>query len=405
MCRLVRRALADVDDRRRRPRRGDSRHRADDRRRSHRQGRRHPVVPRVPRRAGRRADRASGDSVVVRVPADGPEGAARRRRSGGDDHPVGRLSDGLQLLHDLGVLRRQGPVRQLLRDAARSCSTSCARSNASSACARFFMMDENFLLYKKRALELLDLHEAPRQGVVAVRLLVGQRDSQVRHAPARRARRERGSGSGSSRPAAGYAKLKGADTIALDARAAVARHPRARVDDHRPGAPHAREHRATRSSTPSRTTPTATSSCSTRRCRARRCTREMEAQGRMLDDVDLADIHGQYKFNFRHAAHRARRLEGVARPGVPARLRGQRAEPVPHDADDVRGLAAVRPGRRRARAGALRRRGGEAARRATARRCGRWRGTCAASNAADQRRASRDLRRADRARARRTLAR
>jgi radical SAM superfamily enzyme YgiQ (UPF0313 family) len=29
---------------------------------------------------------------------------------------------------------------------------------------------------------------------------------------------------------------------------------------------------------------------------------EMSAQGRMLEDIDLADIHGQYKFNFRHAA-------------------------------------------------------------------------------------------------------
>lgn len=28
---------------------------------------------------------------------------------------------------------------------------------------------------------------------------------------------------------------------------------------------------------------------------------QMEAQGRMLDDVDLADVHGQFKFNFRHA--------------------------------------------------------------------------------------------------------
>jgi len=27
---------------------------------------------------------------------------------------------------------------------------------------------------------------------------------------------------------------------------------------------------------------------------------DMQAQGRMLDDVDLADIHGQFKFNFRH---------------------------------------------------------------------------------------------------------
>jgi radical SAM superfamily enzyme YgiQ (UPF0313 family) len=30
--------------------------------------------------------------------------------------------------------------------------------------------------------------------------------------------------------------------------------------------------------------------------------REMAEQGRLLSDVDLADVHGQYKFNFRHAA-------------------------------------------------------------------------------------------------------
>ncbi len=29
---------------------------------------------------------------------------------------------------------------------------------------------------------------------------------------------------------------------------------------------------------------------------------QMQAEGRMLDGVDLADIHGQFKFNFRHAA-------------------------------------------------------------------------------------------------------
>ena len=29
---------------------------------------------------------------------------------------------------------------------------------------------------------------------------------------------------------------------------------------------------------------------------------QMEAEGRMLDGIDLADIHGQFKFNFRHAA-------------------------------------------------------------------------------------------------------
>jgi hypothetical protein len=30
--------------------------------------------------------------------------------------------------------------------------------------------------------------------------------------------------------------------------------------------------------------------------------RQMTAEGRMLEDVDLADIHGQFKFNFQHAA-------------------------------------------------------------------------------------------------------
>jgi len=30
--------------------------------------------------------------------------------------------------------------------------------------------------------------------------------------------------------------------------------------------------------------------------------REMAAQGRLLEDMDPADVHGQYKFNFRHAA-------------------------------------------------------------------------------------------------------
>jgi radical SAM superfamily enzyme YgiQ (UPF0313 family) len=29
---------------------------------------------------------------------------------------------------------------------------------------------------------------------------------------------------------------------------------------------------------------------------------QMTAEGRMLEDVDLADVHGQHKFNFRHAA-------------------------------------------------------------------------------------------------------
>lgn len=29
---------------------------------------------------------------------------------------------------------------------------------------------------------------------------------------------------------------------------------------------------------------------------------QMSEEGRMLRDVDYADVHGQFKFNFRHAA-------------------------------------------------------------------------------------------------------
>ncbi len=48
----------------------------------------------------------------------------------------------------------------------------------------FFMMDENFLLHKRRALELLEQHEGGAEGVVAVRVLVGERDQPVHDAGA-----------------------------------------------------------------------------------------------------------------------------------------------------------------------------------------------------------------------------
>ena len=68
---------------------------------------------------------------------------------------------------------------------------------------------------------------------------------------------------------------------------------------------------------------------------------EMTEQGRMLDDVDLADIHGQHKFNFEHAAISRDESKGFLDCGVPARLRAQRPEPVshlPHDAGRLEAL-------------------------------------------------------------------
>ena len=85
--------------------------------------------------------------------------------------------------------------------------------------------------------------------------------------------------------------------------------------------------------------------------------REMEEQGRMLLDVDLADIHGQYKFNFEHAAISRERLQAVPGLGLPARLRAQRPEPLPHLPHHAGGLAALQERPRPARPRALRARG------------------------------------------------
>ena len=56
---------------------------------------------------------------------------------------------------------------------------------------------------------------------------------------------------------------------------------------------------------------------------------EMAGQGRLLD-VDLADIHGQHAFNFQHAAISREQSTQFAGVGVPARFRAQRPEPLPH---------------------------------------------------------------------------
>ena len=57
---------------------------------------------------------------------------------------------------------------------------------------------------------------------------------------------------------------------------------------------------------------------------------QMEQEGRMLDGVDLADIHGQFKFNFEACGHFARRVQAPPRLGISFRFRPQRAEPVPN---------------------------------------------------------------------------
>ena len=97
-------------------------------------------------------------------------------------HPFGRLPHGLQLLHDLGVLRRQGQVPQFLRHRRGTVPTDGRGGSARCSVQSFFIMDENFLLHKQRAMELLDRMKATGKSLGAVRLLVGQRHPQVHHA-------------------------------------------------------------------------------------------------------------------------------------------------------------------------------------------------------------------------------
>jgi hypothetical protein len=162
----------------------------------------------------------------------------------------------------------------------------------------FFMMDENFLLYKKRALELLDLMKRHDK---AWSMFVFSSANAIRKYEMRQLV-ELGVSwvwMGFESAQTGYAKLKGADTIALthELQAHGIRVQGSTIigmDHHTPDnmrqeIAHAVAHDADCHQfmlyTPVPGTPLHA---------------EMQAQGRMLETVDLADIHGQFKFNFTH---------------------------------------------------------------------------------------------------------
>jgi radical SAM superfamily enzyme YgiQ (UPF0313 family) len=164
----------------------------------------------------------------------------------------------------------------------------------------FFMMDENFLLHKERAMELLELMKredkswelyvfASANAILkyTIEELVDLGVSWI--------------WMGLESPRSRYAKLQGVDTLELT------RHLRSHgikllgstivgLEHHTPqniGAEieHAVAHQADFHQfmlyTPVPGTP---------------LYQEMAEEGRLLPDVDVADIHGQYKFNFRHEA-------------------------------------------------------------------------------------------------------
>ncbi len=164
----------------------------------------------------------------------------------------------------------------------------------------FFMMDENFLLHRRRALELLELIERHRKSwslyvfssanaiaKYTMEELVALGISWI--------------WMGLESKSAGYAKLKGSDTQQLvrelhrhgirvlgSTIIGLEHHTRENI-----GAEieYAAEHDADFHQFMLYTPVPGTALYA-----------EMAAQGRLLPETDLADIHGQFKFNFRHAA-------------------------------------------------------------------------------------------------------
>ncbi len=164
----------------------------------------------------------------------------------------------------------------------------------------FFMMDENFLLHKRRAMQLLDCMKSGNKpwslyvfssanaiSQYSIRELVELGVSWI--------------WMGLESPHSSYTKLKGADTLQLTAE--LRKHGIKLLGSTIVGLEHHTpenirqeiEHAVAHDTdfhqfmlyTPVPGTPLFS---------------EMTAQGRMLDGVDLADIHGQDRFNFQHAA-------------------------------------------------------------------------------------------------------
>jgi radical SAM superfamily enzyme YgiQ (UPF0313 family) len=164
----------------------------------------------------------------------------------------------------------------------------------------FFMMDENFLLHKRRALELL---ERMKQGSKAWALYVFSSANAIKQYTMRELV-ELGVSwvwMGLESPRSSYAKLEGTDTHKLTAEMRqhgikVLGSTIVGLEHHTPeniaeeieyAVEHDTDFHQFMLYTPVPGTPLHA---------------QMTREGRMFEDVNLADIHGQHQFNFRHAA-------------------------------------------------------------------------------------------------------
>ena len=210
---------------------------------------------------------------------------------------------------------------------ATSCSTSCRQLEANLKVQSFFMMDENFLLDRERALRLLELMERHDK---AWALYLFSSASALRSYRIEQLVRLGltwvwlGLEGEDSR----YAKLHGADTRALVRRLQAHGIARARLDDHRAGGPHAGKHRRgdrARRAPRHRLSPVHALHPAARHAAVRRTD---SAQGRMKDEQRIRACRHPWAVALQlpASAHPARPGDGTDRAGLPARFRGQRTE-------------------------------------------------------------------------------
>jgi radical SAM superfamily enzyme YgiQ (UPF0313 family) len=174
------------------------------------------------------------------------------------------------------------------------------RMEKSMKVSTFFMMDENFLLHRKRAMRLLELmreHDkswglAVFSSANALRLYTMQELAELGVSWV---------WMGLESPNSTYTKLNGTDTHVLvrelhahgirvlgSTIVGLEHHTPENIQDEIEYAvDHATDFHQFMLYTPVPGTP---------------LYKQIEAEGRLLSDVDMADVHGQFKFNFKHAA-------------------------------------------------------------------------------------------------------
>ena len=302
-----------------------------------------------------RAGPASAHRLRSRRADDGRALRPGRGRDGGHRDPVGRLPARLQLLLDLGHVRGQGPLLQLLRGRGRALRGDAGPRGGAE--------DALLLRHGRELPPPPQAGPAPpgadaraREGVGPLRLQLGERAAAVHGRRARGPRRLLGL----ARPRGGGQRLREAQGHRLPRSRSPApgpRHPRPRLEHRRAPRARGRQHRPRhrpRGRARHRVPPVHALHPGAGDAAPRRAPGERHPA--LVEGVPRRRHPRAAAFQLPPPAHPERRGDGVPAAGLPPRLRGERPERHPHRAHPPPGLARPEgpPRPARAREGRLR---------------------------------------------------